>query len=366
MSELSFLSAKAPKPPEEKGKTIEEVAREAAPKIAVLGLGGAGGNVVTWMMDKKTVGVKILALDTSAQDLVTTRADKKILLGYEVNKGLGCGGFPELGAEATRKNLTDVKRVIKGIGLIFVVAGLGGGTGTGGAPVIAKAAKEMGALTIGVVTLPFSVERARWARAGVGLEHLRDATDAVVVIDNSKLREVAGNQPLKHAFSFANELVATFVKNMVETIALPSLVNLDFADLRSVMTAGGICAIGVGEGEGDNKIDVAVERAFATQLLEVVDVSKAGGALVHVEGGDDMTLDEVNRAAELVISKTSPDIRVVWGARVNSAMTGSVRVSIVLSGVRSPVVEAFEKEGREVLPESERARIKGAIVLSEE
>jgi cell division protein FtsZ len=343
-----------------KKKSIEEIAREAIPKISVLGVGGAGGNIVTWMKEKEAAGATIFALDTSAQDLLTTKADEKVLLGYEVTEGLGCGGYSELGSTAARKSLPEIKRVINNSKLVFIAAGLGGGTGTGSVSIIAKTAREMGAVTIGVVTLPFAVERSRQAKTIVGLRRLREASDAVIVIDNNRLRAVAGNMPLKQAFSVANELIASFIKNLSETIALPSLVNIDFADLQAIMAGVGICAIGVGEGVGDGKVEDAVEKSLTSQLLDIADISEAEGALVHVEGGDDMTLDEVNRAAEIVINKISPRAKVILGARVNSLMTGSIKVTLILTGVRRTLLDVL----RPVLEEFER--IRGAVVLSKD
>jgi cell division protein FtsZ len=317
-------------------KSIEEIAKEAVPQISVLGVGGAGCNIVTWMKEKGVVGATVLALNSDAQHLSVSKADKRILLGYRVTGGLGCGGYPEQGAKAVEENAEEIKKELANTGLVFITCGLGGGTGTGGSPVIAKIAKEFGALTLGVVTIPFQVERARLVKAKDGLQRLAEVCDAVIVVDNNRLRKVAGNLPLKEAFAVANELIATFVKNLSETIAVPSLMNMDFADLRSIMLKGGICAIGVGEGSGDKKIEDSVEEALNTQLLDIADLSKAEGALVHIEGGDDMTLDDVNRAGELVINRISPTAKVSWGARVNSAMTGKVRTTVVLTGVESP------------------------------
>ena len=320
-------------------KSIEEIAKEAIPQICVLGIGGAGCNIVTWMKEKEIAGATVIAVNSDAQHLSITKADKKILLGYKVTGGLGCGGFPEQGAKAAEESAEDIKREIKGSGLVFITAGLGGGTGTGAAPIVAKIAKEVGALTLGVVTIPFQVERARLSKARDGLKRLVEACDAVIVIDNNRLRKVAGALPLREAFSVANELIATFIKNISETIAVPSLMNLDFADMRAIMMGSGVCAIGVGEGSGDTKVEDAVENALNTQLLDIGDIRKAEGALVHIEGGDDMTLEDVNRAGELVISKISPTAKVSWGARVNSKMTGSIRATVVLASVDSPFLE---------------------------
>jgi len=337
-------------------KSIEDIAREAIPQIAVLGIGGAGSNIVSWMKEKEVSGAKIYALNTDAKHLSISKADKRILLGFQVCAGLGCGGFPEQGAKAAEETSDEIERTLAGSGLVFVTAGLGGGTGTGASPVISKIAKEMGALTLAVVTIPFQVERARLVKAKEGLGRLVEACDAVIVIDNNRLRKVAGNLPLSEAFGVANELIATFIKNVSETIAIPSLVNLDFADLKAIMTGSGVCAIGVGEGMGETKVEDSVQKALNTQLLDIGELRKCEGALVHIEGGDDMTLEDVNRAGEIVMGTVSPTARASWGARVNSKMQGAMRATVVLAGVESPfLVEGLApfgalkpKEGREV------------------
>jgi len=317
-------------------KSIETIAREAIPQICVLGVGGAGCNIVSWMKEKEVAGAKIYALNSDAKHLSITRADERVILGYEVTGGLGCGGFPEQGAKAAEETSDEIQRLIAGSGLVFITAGFGGGTGTGASPVIAKIAKEMGALTLAVVTIPFQVERARAIKAKEGLARLVDACDAVIVIDNNRLRKVAGNLPLTEAFGVANELMATFIKNISETMTIPSLVNLDFADLKTMITGSGVCAIGVGEGLGDTKVEDSAEKALSAQLLDIGDLRKCEGSLVHIEGGDDMTLEDVNRAGEIVVSRIAPNARVAWGARVNSKMQGAMRATVVLAGVESP------------------------------
>ena len=344
-------------------KTIDEIAREAVPQISVLGIGGGGCNIVSWMKEKEVSGAKIYALNTDAKHLSISKADKRILLGYQVTGGLGCGGFPEAGAKAAEETSDEIEKLIAGSGLVFLTAGLGGGTGTGASPVIAKLSKEMGALTLAVVTIPFQVERARLEKAKEGLSRLVEQCDAVIVIDNNRLRKVAGNLPLSEAFGVANELIANFIKNISETIAIPSLVNLDFADLKTIMTGSGVCAIGIGDGMGETKVADSVEKALNTQLLDIGDFKKCEGTLVHIEGGDDMTLEDVNNAGELVVNRIAPNARVSWGARVNSKMQGAMKATIVLAGVESPflvgglapfgVLRGEAKEGKpvEVVPQ---------------
>lgn len=317
-------------------KSIDDIAREAIPQISVVGVGGAGCNIVSWMKEKGVAGASVFALNSDAKHLTLIKADKRLLLGYEVTQGLGCGGFPEQGAKAAEDSSEEIQKILAGTGLAFITAGLGGGTGTGAAPVVAKVAKDLGALTVSVVTIPFQVERSRLEKAKEGLRRLVEVCDAAIVIDNNRLRKTAGYLPLSGAFGVANELIATFIKNTSETIAIPSLVNLDFADFKAIMTGGGVSAIGFGESSGDAKVEDAVEKAFSNQLLDIGEVSKAEGALVHIEGGDDMTLEDINRAGELIIDRIAPNAKVSWGARVNSKMEGSLRATVVLAGVDSP------------------------------
>jgi len=322
-------------------RSIEEIARESIPQIAAIGVGGAGCNIATWMKGKGVSGARIYAMNTDAQHLSITKADQRMLIGYKVTGGVGCGGFAEQGTKAAEESLEEIEKLLSGVGLVFITAGLGGGTGTGASPVVAKLAKEMGALTISVVTTPFSVERSRFVKAQDGLKRLVEVCDATIVIDNNRLRKVAGNLPLTEAFAVANELIATFIKNISEAISMPSLVNLDFADLKAIMMGSGVCAMGVGEGQGDTMVEDSVEKALELQLLDIGDIKKVEGALVHIEGGDDMTLEDINRAGEILVSRLSPTAKVSWGARVNSSRQGSMRATVVLAGVESP----FLKEG---------------------
>ncbi len=315
---------------------VEEIAKRAIPQISVFGIGGAGCNIVSWMKNKGVTGARIYALNTDAQHLSITKADERLLIGYKITGGLGCGGFPEQGAKAAEESAKEIEALIDGSGLVFITAGLGGGTGTGASPVVARLAKDAGALTVGVVTIPFQVERARLLKAKEGLKRLVEECDAVIVIDNNRLRKIAGNLPLAEAFAVANELIATFIKNISETISIPSLINLDFADLKAIMMGSGVCSIGFGEGQGETKVEDAVEKALDTPLLDIGDIRKAEGALVHIEGGDDMTLEDVNRAGEIVIERIAPNARVSWGARVNSALQGVMKATVVLAGVESP------------------------------
>ncbi len=321
-----------------------EKLRLARPAVSVVGLGGAGCNITTWISDKKLAGGKIIAANTDAAHLTTmTRADKIILLGEKLCKGRGCGGFPERGAEAAKENLVEIKKELEGSNLLFLVAGLGGGSGTGAIPVFADVGKEVGALTIACVTIPFTIEMMRREKAREAIKLLEENCDSIVVIDNSKLREVAGNLPLKEALSVANALVGAFVKNITDTITQPSLVNLDYADLRAVMERGGIASIGIGEGDGATRVEKAVSQALSTPLLEITDISTAYGVLIHIVGGEDMTLEEVAIAGELIMERIPNTKRIIWGAKVDPELAGRVRVMAVVTGVTSPFLSGVQK-----------------------
>ncbi len=303
--------------------------------IKVIGIGGSGSNMVSWLYKKGIRGAETIVCNTDIQHLNIVEADHKILIGKNITRGLGCGGFPSKGAEAAHETINDLKNILKGADMVFVCAGMGGGTGTGAAPIIAEIAKSSNAIVIGTVTTPFKIERARIEKAEFGLQELRKVSDTVVVIDNNRLGVVAGNLPVQQAFAVANELIATMIRGIVETITVPSLVNLDFADVKAIMTNGGVAAIGVGFSDTTNKVKEAVNGALANPLLEI-NYKGATGALIHIEGGPDMTLDDVNTAGELITESLDQDANVIWGARVNENMKGKLTVMTIITGVHSP------------------------------
>ncbi len=303
--------------------------------IKVIGAGGAGNNMVSWLYKRGIKGAEILACNTDQQHLKIIEADKKFLIGKDVTRGLGCGGFPQKGAEAAQESLTELKESLKGSDMVFVCAGMGGGTGTGSAPIIAQVARDTGAIVIGTVTMPFKIERARVDKAEHGLELLRKSSDTVIVIDNNRLVQIAGNLPIQQAFAVANELVSTMIKGIVETIAVPSLVNLDYADVKAIMTNGGVAAIGVGHSDTNNRVEEAVKGALENPLLDI-SYEGATGALVHVVGGPDMTLEEISRVGELATQSLDDDANVIWGARVQDDMKGKLMVMTIITGVTSP------------------------------
>ena len=303
--------------------------------IKVLGVGGAGSNMVSWLYKKGVKGAEIVACNTDKQHLDISSSDKKVLIGKELTRGLGCGGFPDKGAEAAQESIQEIKEMVKNTDLAFICAGMGGGTGTGAAPVIAQVVKETGAIVIGTVTMPFSIERARIDKAEFGLQQLRQVCDTVIVIDNNRLVNLAGNLPVQQAFAVANELIATMIRGIVETIAVPSLVNLDYADVKAIMSNGGVAAIGVGASDSTNKVEDAVKGALSNPLLDI-DYKGATGALIHIIGGPDMTLDEISKVGELVTESLDADANVIWGARVEEDMKGKLTVMTIVTGVKSP------------------------------
>ncbi len=322
---------------------IEEVARLIRPRITAVGLGGAGCNVVSWIKERGMIGGRLLALNTDANHLSICKADRRILIGEQITHGLGCGGYPEKGEAAIHENLEQVMKELSGSSIVFIVAGLGGGTGTGASCALAEALKGKGPLVVGVVTLPFKIERVRMDTARNGIRRLMKACHTVVAIDNNKLVKVSGEMPFREALGVANELVGVFIKDITETIATASLINLDYMDLRTITEKHGIAAIGAGWGTGEERVERAVKSALDGQLLDINDVTKAYGVLVHVSGGEDLTLEEVYRSGELVTRSISPAGKIVWGARVNPELKGTAHVFVCLTGVESAFLTEHSK-----------------------
>ena len=310
--------------------------------IKVIGCGGGGTNVTNWLYKKGIQGAEILAINTDKQHLDLVEADKKLLIGRNLTRGLGCGGYPQKGEEAAKEQMAELKSLLKGSDMVFITAGMGGGTGTGCAPVTAEIAKEQGAIVIGTVTMPFNIERARIEKAEYGLQRLRNVCDTVIVIDNNRLVQIAGNLPVQQAFAIANELVSTMIKGIVEIIAVPSLVNLDYADVKAIMSNGDVSVVGIGESDTSKRVDEAVRRALENPLLEV-SYEGATGALIHVQGGADLTLDEVSRAGEMITEALDDDANVIWGARVSEDLKGKLRIMAIITGVNSPYVLGKKK-----------------------
>ncbi len=311
--------------------------RAGKANIKVIGVGGMGCNAITWLFNKGINGASIYAANTDALHLSVTKADEKILIGKELTRGLGCGGKPQRGREAAKEAIVDIKKMVGGADMVFVVAGMGGGTGTGASPVISQLAKETGAVVIGVVTMPFESEKARIDKAEFGLQELREVTDTCIVLDNNRLVDIAGQLPIEQAFAVANELVSTMVKGIVETITLPSLINLDYADVSAVMKEGGVSVIGIGEADTQDRVMEAVKQALTHPLLDV-DYQGASGALIHVTCGPDLKLEEFDVIGRAVSENLNPEAQVIIGARISKEFTGKVRVITIMTGVSSPYV----------------------------
>lgn len=303
--------------------------------IKVVGCGGGGNNTINRISEVGISGTETIAINTDAQDLLYTTADKKILIGKDVTKGLGAGSDPKLGEEAARENEKDIKDALTRSDMVFITCGLGGGTGTGSAPVVAEVAKKMNALTVGIVTVPFSMEgRKRYDNAIDGLERLETMLDTLIVIPNDKLLELAPDLPLHTAFKVADEILTNAVKGIAELVTTAGLVNLDFADIRAIMKNGGVALIGIGESDSENRAIEAVEKAITNPLLDA-DISGANGALINVSGGPDMTLDEARKVVETVSSRLDENARIIWGAQIFEDLSKTIRTMLIVTGVRS-------------------------------
>jgi len=314
---------------------LEELLSKQRASIKVVGTGGGGNNTINRMTEIGIIGAETVAMNTDAQDLLYTTADKKILLGKEITRGLGAGSIPKVGEDAARESEHEIKQFLTGADMIFITCGLGGGTGTGSAPVIAEIAKKLGALTVAIVTLPFAMEgHRRYENAIMGLEKLEKNVDTLIVIPNDKLLELAPDLPLHTAFKIADEILTNSVKGIAELVTKAGLVNLDFADIRAVMGNGGVALIGVGESDTENRAVESVEKAINNPLLDV-DISGANGALINVAGGPDMTLDEARRVVETVSVKLDEDARLIWGAQISEELEGTIRTLIIVTGVKS-------------------------------
>ena len=307
-------------------------------KIKVVGCGGGGNNTIDRITEVGVAGAETVAINTDAQDLLYTSADKKMLIGKDVTNGMGAGSNPKLGEEAARENENDIKKVLAGSDLVFVTCGLGGGTGTGSAPVVSEVASKSGALVVGIVTMPFKMEgNTRYENAVVGLEKMEQIVDTLIVIPNDKLLELAPDLPLHTSFKVADEILTNAVKGIAELVTKAGLVNLDFADIKAVMKNGGVALIGVGESDTENRAIEAVEKAINNPLLEV-DVTGASGALINVSGGEDMTLDEARNVVETISERLSPDAKIIWGAQISKDLDKTIRTMLVITGVKSPQI----------------------------
>ncbi len=316
-------------------KELEELIKKQSAKIKVIGVGGAGGNSLSRMREIGIKGGELIAVNTDAQDLLYTNADHKILIGKELTQGLGAGSNPKVGEQAARESESDIKKKISNSDMIFITCGMGGGTGTGAAPFIAGLAKKQGSLTIGVITLPFTIEgKKRIENAMDGLDRMQSVVDTLIVIPNDKLLELAPELPLHTAFKIADEILTNAVKGITELVTTTGLVNLDFADIKTVMVDGGVSLIGLGESDSAQRAVESVEKAIQNPLLDV-DISDATGALVNIVGGPNMSLEECKTIIETIGNKLSPEAKLIWGAQISDDMEKSIRVLLIVTGVQS-------------------------------
>ena len=325
-------------------KELEELIQKQTTRIKVVGCGGGGGNSVSRMKEIGIKGCEIIAVNTDAQDLLYTMADHKVLIGKELTHGLGAGSNPKIGEQAAKESEQDIRKKLGEADMVFITCGLGGGTGTGSAPVIADIAKKIGALTIGVVTLPFTVEgQKRIENSQYGLEKMASICDTLIVIPNDKLLEIAPELPMHSAFKVADEILTNSVKGITELVTKAGLVNLDFADIKAVMSNGGVSLIGIGESDSQHRAKDAVEKAIHNPLLDV-DITNASGALVNIIGGNDMTLDEYREVMEVIGRKVSPNAKLISGAQISPDMEKSIKVLLIVTGVKSTQITGSSVE----------------------
>jgi cell division protein FtsZ len=314
-------------------KQVEEKGVEAFARIKVIGVGGGGTNAVNRMIDEGIQGVEFIAVNTDAQALMLANASARVRLGDKLTRGLGAGGDPEIGRKAAEESADELYNVLKGSDMVFVTAGMGGGTGTGAAPVVAQIAKESGALTIGVVTRPFTFEGMRRLQsADVGIGKLKEHADTLIAIPNDRLLQVADKRAsLQDAFRLADDVLHQGIQGISELITIPGLINLDFADVRAIMSEGGAALMAVGKGTGDEKAKKAAEDAISSKLLDIT-IDGARGVLFNVTGGPNMTLFEVNQAAAIIRETAHPDVNMIFGAVIDPNMGDDIRVTVIATG----------------------------------
>jgi len=325
---------------EEKVKEVKDFFEK--PKIVVVGCGGCGNNTIN-RLSHMDLDATTIAINTDKQHLLMVKADKRVLIGRSLTRGLGAGGFPEVGRKAAELARGTIEELLADADMVFVCAGMGGGTGTGSAPVVAEVAKRQGAIVVGFAQMPFKVERARIGKAIQGLRELKENCDTVVVLDNNKLVEYYPNLPIDAAFSVMDQLIAETIKGLTDTITRPSLVNIDFADLKAIMGHGGVAVMLVGEAKAQDKAATVVKDCLSHPLLDV-DYRGATGALVHISGGNDLTLKEAEEIIRNLTFELDDSANVIWGARISKEFEGFVRVVAIMTGIQREIVGSEEYE----------------------
>jgi len=306
---------------------------ETFARIKVIGVGGGGSNAVNRMIEEGIQGVEFIAVNTDAQALLLSKAPMRVRLGDKLTRGLGAGGDPEVGRKAAEESADDLYNVLKGADMVFVTAGLGGGTGTGAAPIVAQIAREIGALTLGVVTRPFTFEGGkRITTAETGMTKLKEHADTLIVIPNDRLLQIVDKRvSLQDSFKMADEVLRQGIQGISELITVPGLINLDFADVRAIMSEGGAALMAVGKASGEDRAKIAAEQAISSQLLDIT-IDGARGVLFNVTGGPNMTLFEVNQAAALIRETTHPDVNMIFGAVIDPDMGDDIRITVIATG----------------------------------
>ncbi|MDP3734635.1 MAG: cell division protein FtsZ [Nanoarchaeota archaeon] len=335
---------------------LERIIASQRMRIKVIGCGGGGNNTINRISEVGIKGIETIAINTDAQDLLYTTAHKKLLIGKELTHGLGAGSNPKIGEESAKENEQDLKKLLDGSDMIFITCGLGGGTGTGSAPFVAHLAKKMGVMSIGIVTIPFTMEGShRFENAMIGLEKLEQNVNTLIVIPNDKLLELAPHLPLQTAFKVADEILTNSVKGIAELVTKTGLVNLDFADVKAIMNEGGVAMIGVGESDAEDRAHESVVKALENPLIDV-DLSTATGALINISGGENLTLDESRKIVETVAERLDPKAKIIWGAQIYKDLEKTVRTMVIITGVSSDQIygegnQRFAKKKDEIKSE---------------
>jgi len=341
-----MVSTMANKIKAEIDKQLEAVLSSHKTKIRIVGTGGGGNNTVTRLVEVGISEVDVIAVNTDAQDLLYAKADHKVLIGKNITHGLGAGSDPQKGEDSAKENIEELEEVLSDSDMVFITCGLGGGTGTGSAPVIAEISKRCGALTIAVVTLPFSDEGViRWENARKGLEQLQNNVDTVIVVQNDLLLDLVPDMPLNAAFKFADEILVNAVKGITELVTEKGLVNLDFADVKTIMQGGGLAMIGLGETDSQENIEEAAKKALENPLLDI-DITGAKSALINITGGQDMSLKSAKTIMKTVAEQLDPSAKIIWGTRIDESMGQSLRVMLIVTCLKSGQPSTSGKETR--------------------
>ena len=319
-------------------EVFKYVEKEKSAKIKVIGVGGAGGNAINNMIDSKLQGVRFIAANTDAQALDISKAQDKIQIGEMLTEGLGAGANPQVGRDAAVENLDEIRAALDGSHMVFITAGFGGGTGTGAAPVIAQACKDLGALTVAVVSKPFSFEgRKRARQADEGINALKEVADTVITIPNDRLRGLASkNARMVDMFKKADEILLHSVKGITDLIMIPGLVNLDFADVKTTMSRAGLAIMGIGIASGENRAVEAAERAISHPLLEDISISGAKGVLMNITSSSDLTLEEMTEASDKIYEEVGDDAEIIWGQALDESLGDEMRVTVIATGIGGP------------------------------